>query len=164
MPNLAEIKERKEILRPLTVIPQLIGIDGIDGAGKTTIAQALAQAFSQQIGPDKVVTFSIVNLKEGHGQQRLAQIARKGNLTGERLNMFYIAGLNRGYSELVIPALELGQIVILDKTELDLLRFTIEAGNDKSIRKRETLIRNGIATCGLWLEIGFLWMPLIKMY
>lgn len=146
-----EYKRSVEKERPfLTVEPNLITIDGIDGAGKSTIARKLVKKLQERFGEDKVMLVDITNLRGSQKQERLRHIAKHKYITGSRLDMLYAAGINRAYEEIIIPALNEGKIVIVDRSEVDLLRYAIEHNNKISTEKRKKYIKDGSITHRLW--------------
>lgn len=89
----------------------LIAIDGIDGAGKTTQVQMLEAAFSG-IGESVIIS------KEptaGRWGQKLRDSARTGRLPFEEELDSFIRDRQDHLEQKIIPALEGGQVVILDR-------------------------------------------------
>ena len=80
----------------------------------------------------------------------IKKITKKENITGLRLENFYIAGVNRAYEEVIIPALREGKIVLVDRSEIDLLRYALWRGDKESAKKRGEYIKDGTATHRLW--------------
>ncbi len=60
----------------LTAEPRLITIDGVDGAGKSTITRKLVKKLQETFG-DKVVLVDITNLRGSPKQERLREIAKR---------------------------------------------------------------------------------------
>lgn len=89
----------------------LIVIEGIDGAGKTTLAHALRHWLLQS---GRAVTIS----KEpttGPWGMKLRQSAATGRLTPEDELNYLVKDREQHVSELIAPALARGEIVILDR-------------------------------------------------
>lgn len=146
-----EYKQGVEKERPfLTAKQNLITIDGVDGAGKSTIARKLAEKLQEYFGKDKVVLVDITNLRGSPKQEKLRRITKQESIAESRLDMFYAAGVNRAYEEIIIPALNEGKIVVADRSEADLLRYAIEHGDETSIEKRKKYIQDGTITHRLW--------------
>lgn len=146
-----EYKRSIEKERPtLSAEPNLITIDGLDGAGKSTIAQKLVEKLQERFGADKVILVDITNLRGGPKQERLRRIAEERNIAESHLDAFYAAGVNRAYEEVIIPALKEGKIVVADRSEADLLRYALEHGDDESILERKKYIQDGTITHRLW--------------
>jgi len=146
-----EYKRSVEKERPfLTAEPNLITIDGVDGTGKSTIARKLAEKLQERFGEDKVILVNITKLRGSPKQEKLHSVANHKHITGPRLDMLYAAGVNRAYEEIIIPALNEGKIVIVDRSEVDLLRYAIEHDNKTSIEKRKKYIQDGSITHRLW--------------
>lgn len=144
-------KRNVEKERPmLTTIPRLISVDGIEGVGKTTIVQMLAQALEEKYGKDKVLLVKVTNLKGGEKQERLADALKTRELSEETVNRVWLTGTNRAYEEKIVPAIEAGKIILLDRSELDLLRYAIEDGNPALIENRQKRIADGSITHRYW--------------
>jgi dTMP kinase len=89
----------------------LIAIDGIDGAGKTTQVNLLESAL---VGIGETVVVS----KEptaGHWGQKLRDSARTGRLPFEEELESFIRDRQEHLEQKIIPALEAGNVVILDR-------------------------------------------------
>lgn len=134
----------------LTAESRLITIDGVDGAGKSTITRKLVEKLQETFGKDKVVLVDITNLRGSPKQERLREIAKREKITEKQLDAFYAAGINRAYEEIIIPALKEGKIVVADRSEVDLLRYAIERGDEASIEKRKQYIQDGSVTHRFW--------------
>lgn len=146
-----EYKQSVEKERPfLTAEQNLITIDSVDGAGKSTIARKLAEKLQERFGKDKVLLVDITNLRGSPKQEKLRNITKQESITESRLDMFYTAGVNRAYEEIIIPALNEGKIVVADRSEADLLRYAIEHDDEDSIEKRKKYIQDGTITHRLW--------------
>ena len=146
-----EYKRGVEKERPqLTAEPRLITIDGVDGAGKSTITRKLVEKLQEIFGKDKVVLVDITNLRGSPKQERLREIAKREKITEEQLDAFYAAGINRAYEEIIIPALKDGKIVVADRSEADLLRYAIERGDETLVEKRKQYIQDGSVTHRFW--------------
>jgi len=146
-----EYKRSIERERPiLTVEPRLITIDGIDGSGKTTIARKVFEELERRFGRGRVILVSITNLEGSKKQERLRRIIETYEINEDRLDRIYVAGVNRAYEEIIIPALKEGKIVIVDRSEIDLLRYALEKGDEGLIQQRERYIKEGTPTHRLW--------------
>ena len=146
-----EYKRSVEKERPqLTAEPRLVTIDGVDGAGKSTITRKLVEKLRESFGKDRVVLVDITNLRGSLKQERLREIAKREKITEKQLDAFYAAGINRAYEEIIIPALKEGKIVVADRSEVDLLRYAIERGDETSVEKRKQYIQDGSVTHRLW--------------
>jgi dTMP kinase len=90
----------------------LIVIEGIDGAGKTTLAHALAATLREQGG------LSVVISKEPtHGPHgtALRNTAATGRLSPQDELALLVADRREHVEQLIAPALAAGQVVILDR-------------------------------------------------
>lgn len=166
------IEYKKEILkeRPiLTAESKLITIDGVDGSGKSTIARMLFEKLKKIYGDNSVVLFDITNLKGSPKQEKLKKLEQI-ILKDDVINKIYATGVNRAYEELVSPALKENKIVIIDRSEVDLLRFAFENGDNKSVELRKKYIKEGDITHNLWagnrifieLEANDIWQNLLN--
>lgn len=146
-----EYKNSVEKERPqLTVEPRLITIDGIDGSGKSTIARKVFEELKERLGEGRVALVDVTNLKGSIKQEHLHRIVKSQTLSNEQLDKIYVAGVNRAYEEQIIPALKAGKLVVVDRSEVDLLRYALEIGNEKAIEKRSQYIQEGTPTHRLW--------------
>lgn len=144
-------KRSVERERPvLTSEPRIVTIDGIDGSGKSTIARKVFEKLQEKYGPGRVVLVDVTNLSGSVKQEKLGTIAKLKSLTGEQIDRIYAAGVNRAYEELILPALKDGKIVIVDRSEIDLLRFALESKNQSLINQRRKYIQEGAVTHRLW--------------
>ncbi|MDP3992975.1 MAG: hypothetical protein Q8Q05_02055 [bacterium] len=151
VPYITRIKQRNALVREpvsLTVYPRLISVDGVDGSGKSTLTAWLGRTLQLIYGQDLVITYEVTNLRGSPGQDRLRRLLEQGKLASE--DLCYLAGLSRAYQELVEPALSVGKIVIVDRSEVDLLRFSLEGGNQIELRRRKQAIASGVVTHGVW--------------
>jgi len=146
-----EYKNGVEKERPmLTANNKLITIDGIDGVGKSTIAHAVVQKLNEKFGADAAVLVSPSKFNESEGQKRLFGLIREGKMPEHQIDKGVVASFNRAYGETIVPALTEGKIVVVDRSEVDLLRYSIESGDEKSLEERKKYIREGTATHLLW--------------
>lgn len=146
-----EYKKSVEKERPLlTAESHLITIDGTDGSGKSTIAKKLAEKLKSRFGGNKVILVSITKLSGSPKQEKMSKISKQENITSSRLEMIYIAGVNRAYEEVVIPALREDKIVVVDRSEVDLLRYALWQDDKESVEKRSKYIQDGTVTHRLW--------------
>lgn len=151
MREFLEYKNRIEKERPqLTATPRLIAVDGIEGVGKTTIIHMLASLLRKRYGVENIVVAKVANLKGSPKQEKLSKIVGKSGLRDSVAHKFYIAGANRAYEELIVPAIDAGKIVLVDRSELDLLRYAIESGDPQMIEERKKHIQDGTVTHRLW--------------
>ena len=134
----------------LTAEPRLVTIDGADGTGKSTIAKKLAEKLQGRFGKDKVILVSGTKLERSPKQEKLGVISKLENITSSRLELIYIAGVNRAYGEIIVPSLRDGKIIIANRSEVDLLRYAIWRDKKESIEKHREYIRDGTITHRLW--------------
>jgi len=71
-------------------------------------------------------------------------------LSEDSWNKVYAAGVNRAYNDLVVPALDSGKIVVVDRSEVDLLRFAMLHDDEKGIEDRKKYIEEGTLTHRYW--------------
>ncbi|OQX71732.1 hypothetical protein B6D52_00460 [Candidatus Parcubacteria bacterium 4484_255] len=144
-----EYKRSVERERPILFVePRIITIDGVDGAGKSSVAQKIFDGLQKRYGKGTVV---IANRLIGPEQKRLQKLINDKNLTNKKqIDNIYSAMINRIYKEVVIPAINTGKIVIIDRSEIDLLRYAIESGKKDLIEERKKQIQEGTLTHRLW--------------
>lgn len=146
-----EYKRKVEKERPiLTVNHKLITIDGIDGSGKSVIASAVVKKIKEKFGADAAILVSPSKFTESEGQERLFGLIKKGRLSEEEVNKGVVASFNRAYKDIVIPALGEGKIVVIDRSEVDLLRYGAESGDKELLEQRQKYISDGTLTHRFW--------------
>jgi thymidylate kinase len=144
-------KNKVEAEKPiLTAEQRLITIDGVDGSGKSTIARLIFETLKKKYGKEKVVWADITNLKGSPKQDRLKVISKLPGMSDKRVDQLYIAGVNRAYEEIIVPALEKGKLVVVDRSELDLIRYALESENSESFEKRLKSVSDGTMTHNFW--------------
>jgi thymidylate kinase len=172
------IKKKRDFLESregfnLHVEKKLITIDGSDGSGKDTIAIRLVELLKQKYGDDAVVQIDLTHLEDSSGnltslgkkiigdaenegfvkeKYRMIEENATDNLNSkdQQVDKGYIAGVNRGYENKVIPALKDGKIVVIAKSELSLIRFAIHEKNEEKMARDKECIENGTTTHGIW--------------
>lgn len=105
-----------------------IAIDGIDGAGKTTLVQQLAELLGQL---DPITTKEPTDAS--HWGQRLRVAAVEGRLPRDQELEFFCKDRLHHIENLIQPALQAGQLVITDRYVDSTLAFqahTPEEAND----------------------------------
>ncbi|MBI4426853.1 MAG: hypothetical protein HY567_04730 [Candidatus Kerfeldbacteria bacterium] len=146
-----ERKHRIERERPLLAAePRLVTIDGVDGAGKTTFSHTLADRLGAKFGSDRISLVNVNNFIGGTQQERLGDLMRNETLSPRQIDGMFAATVNRSYGEEVVPALDSGKIVVVDRSEIDLLRFAIEHGNEADVERRLGYLRDGTLTHRRW--------------
>lgn len=152
--GIAEFIEKKRNIekeRPeLTAESRLITIDGVDGSGKTGLAKHMVDKLKETYGDDQVILVDATNLKGSINQEQLKDRAKKKDLSEDVWNKVYAAGVNRAYNDLVVPALESGKLVVVDRSEVDLLRFAILHDDEQGIDDRKRYIEEGTLTHRYW--------------
>ena len=104
----------------------LIAIEGIDGAGKTTLAEALAA----RLGHGGAVVQVTKEPTRGPWGMRLRNSAAHGRLTPEDEAEFLILDRREHVAELIAPALERGECIILDRYYPSMVAYQGAAGLD----------------------------------
>ena len=102
----------------------LIAIEGIDGAGKTTLARSLAQALAE-VGA--AVSMSKEPTTGPFGMQLRASAAT-GRLSAEDEVRLLLLDRQQHVDELIRPALDRGEIVILDRYFPSMVAYQGAAG------------------------------------
>lgn len=127
----------------------LIAIDGIDGAGKTTQVQLLKDAF-ERIGETVVISKEPT---DGEWGQKLRDSALTGRLPfDEELDLFILDRQDH-LAKKIIPALQAGNIVILDRYFYSTIAYQgILVENHESIvgRVRANVVEPDAA---FWLDL-----------
>lgn len=118
--------------------------------GKVLLLKKIFERLEEKFGKESVVLADITNLKGSPKQEKLYNITKIRKIDDEHLDKIYVAGVNRAYEEIIIPALKEGKIVVVDRSEIDLLRHAIESGDQEAIKKREGYIQDGTPTHRLW--------------
>ncbi len=160
--SIANIREQKESFEGLKVNPRLITIDGPDGAGKTTIAGKVLEllkekALKENKDPNDTVYVKYIKYLDTDSQKRLKDLTHKegvlndikGKNDFEKLAKLYSARAQRSYQDHIVPLLDSGKTVILDRSELDILRGAIEWGDEKLVKTVEDYYKKGIITHGV---------------
>ena len=155
-------REQKELFKGLTTNPRLIALDGPDGAGKTTIAKSLVEALNQQLVAENKKTrafyIKLSAMEDTESQQRLlAELKKypdyttmqKEGASFDRVLMLWAAKNNRTYHDHVLPLLDQGNIVVNDRSELDLVRGALEYGDFDAVKKILGYIEDGSLTGGV---------------
>ena len=157
-----EFKESREDFT-LHIDRKLIAIDGIDGSGKDLISQKLLEMMRKKHGDNNVVLIDVTHsLDDQGGKTRLGKVIdesfdQKKTVAKEtemqrvedRIDATFIATVNRAYTEKVIPALESGKIVIIPRSELNLIRFMLQKKDEKRLSKEKECLINGTTTAGV---------------
>ncbi|WP_082443499.1 MULTISPECIES: dTMP kinase [Stenotrophomonas] len=102
----------------------LIAIEGIDGAGKSTLARALAAAL-EQAGAEVVLSKEPTN---GPWGTQLRASAATGRLSPQEEVDLLLRDRRQHVEELVAPALERGAVVILDRYFPSMVAYQGAAG------------------------------------
>ena len=103
-----------------------IAIDGIDGAGKTTLVRQLSQALSE--------FYRVITTKEptdkSHWGQQLRAAAINGRLPREKEIEFFHRDRIEHIKHVIKPALDAGTIVITDRYVDSLLAFQTDSPDE----------------------------------
>jgi dTMP kinase len=128
----------------MTMRGRLITIEGLDGAGKTTLADALAAALAARGDPVEL-------LREPGGvelSERIRALVKDPGLTvGARAEaLLYAAARAQLVAERVVPLLEAGRTVLLDRFVDSSLAYQ---GAGRALGVAEVAAINAFATGGL---------------
>lgn len=141
--------ENKEIEKSLLIVKKaIISIDGVDGSGKSSISKILVQTLNERQIKAVLVKFNLGG--SGEGENRIKNILENKKPNENSISGLIAAGINRTYKERVLPLLNKGFVVVLDRSEIDLLRFAIEKGDKELLEKRTRYIKSGYLTHNLW--------------
>ena len=112
----------------------LIAFEGIDGAGKTTQAHNLKR-YLEQKGRD-VVVFKEPTM--GPWGRKIASMGRTGrHLTAKEESRYFLEDRKEDVKKNILPALEQGKIVILDRYYYSNMAYQGAKGLDPSIIEKE---------------------------
>ena len=150
MTDSQEIQREKfpEIQSRLKVVPNIITIDGPDGTGKTTLSGFFYHFLAKKFGKEYVVLLEATNVGGSLSQERLRRLHKTVKLSWQRENQLYSAGVNRAYGDIVTPAIAKGQLVVIDRSEVDLLRYALQLKDETVIADRIRYLECGILTRG----------------
>lgn len=145
--NINNFIERKKTIEQKRPHPEmffnLITIDGVDGAGKDTIAKYVKDKLMEKY-PGKIINIvDITHFQGSSKQERLNNFKNLGKIPKSNFDKLYTAGLNRAYEEVVLPKIEAGEIVIIPRSEVNLLRYAYEKDDQDMIEKRIQSIEDG---------------------
>lgn len=104
----------------------LIAIEGIDGAGKTTLANMLTLYF-ETLGRDVICQHEPTSGKWG---QLLRQSAKDGRLDPELELEYFLNDRKEHVKEVIGPALAEGKVVILDRYYFSTMAYQGARGHD----------------------------------
>lgn len=110
-------------------------LEGIDGTGKSTLARALGEAI-QAKGIEAVVSFEPTRGPHGLEIRRLATEGREGVSAEEEIALF-VADRKEHLRDLVLPSLEAGKVVILDRYYYSTMAYQGAKGADPAAIERE---------------------------
>ena len=131
----------KEGEKSLRVEPKLVTVDGVDGAGSSVIAKALAERLRQ--AGYEVLLIEAPKELQGYPKRVLENYSKQDS---SRVNLGYLAETKRAYRDRVRPALTAGMVVIMVSSEVKNLMHAILDHNEQSSLDS---ISKGTATNGL---------------
>ncbi len=166
MPNfesfLKQKREFKKNYEGLKINPNLITIDGPDGVGKTTITEKVVENLKNKFekegkNSNDVIYFKYTSLIDTDSQKTITKLVKESvdengvwdKTKMEHLTNLFSARLNRSYGDNIIPLLDAGKTVIMDRSEVDVIRAWLEWGNGKGEQKVIDLIKDGTLTHGI---------------
>lgn len=147
-------REAKNQRPELTASNRIVTIDGVDGAGKSTITKLVYEKVSKMLG-ENVVLATTSNLT-GSARQENLKVLLDNNPTHQIENRIYAAGINRAYRDIIIPAVESDKLVIADRSEMDVLRYAEESGDETLLKERLQYIKDGTLTHKYWPGVRIL--------
>lgn len=110
-------------------------LEGIDGTGKSTLARALGTAIEAK-GIEAVVSFEPTRGPHGLEIRRLATEGREGVSAKQEIALF-VADRKDHLQDLVLPSLEAGKVVILDRYYYSTIAYQGAKGADPAAIERE---------------------------
>ncbi len=141
--------------------PHLISFDGTDGAGKTSILEKVIEILKEKFrkeGKDEndIVRVKFTSYDDTESQKRIRGLIKECDKNGswdkdkiEHITKLWSAKLNRSYNDHIIPMLEEGKIVFLDRSEIDLFRACLEWKKQELLKKAVSFLKNGTLTKGV---------------
>lgn len=135
------LASEKEVKRGLKVMSDLITIDGVDGAGSSVIAGALAGKL-RQMGRE-VLLIEVPQQTIGYPKKVLENYF---NQESRRVNLGYLTETKRVYQKQVRPALKTDMVVILVSSEVRNITHAVLDHNQEALMGP---ITKGTATGGL---------------
>lgn len=108
----------------------LIVLEGIDGAGKSTQARLLADALKRR-GYDVVVLSEPTNSAYG---RRIRELIMRGETDPYKLFELFLKDRQFNVRENILPALNSGKVVILDRFWLSTLVYQAEVGFERILK------------------------------
>jgi len=168
--------EFKESYEGLKNEPNLITIDSPDGVGKTEIARRVIEKLKEKgKNPDNVIYLKYTSLMNTESQRNISTEIKKckDKTIGswdknkiEHIIKLWAAKLNRSYNNHILPLINDGKIVILDRSEVDLFRACIEFGNEELLNKTSEYFKNGNLDqwSGYWKQNIHFWLTRRHIY
>jgi thymidylate kinase len=142
--------------------PRLISVDGPDGVGKGTFCGVLKSMLEKALGEERVVLTSGTRFEATPDSQRLGQVVRRVADNAVARNRLFLLSTRQIFRRIVIPALEVNQVVILDSSTLRHLAFTLAThGSDSPVfTDTRNLVTSGILDFHLFPGTRIiLWAP-----
>lgn len=127
----------------------LVAVEGIDGTGKSTQVQLLAQAL-RLAGEDPIVSKEPT---DGPWGQKIKQSAANGRLSLEEELQAFINDRTEHVLNIVQPALDAGRIVILDRYFYSTIAYQGSRGGDVASLKAEMETRFPIPDAVFLLDL-----------
>lgn len=141
--------EGEEREKPLLIVEKaIVSIDGVDGSGKSTLAKMLVNLLNERHIDAALVKFDLCG--NGEGEKRIKKIMDGKGPNENSVSGLIAAGINRAYAERILPLLDKRCVVVLDRSEVDLLRFAIEKSDKTLLENRLRYIKDGYLTHNLW--------------
>ncbi len=128
----------------------LIVFEGIDGTGKSTQVQMLAEAL-RGLGREVVTTFEPTD--GPHGRRIRELFTRRDTVSPEEELALFMADRRQHVAEVILPALAAGQVVLSDRYYLSTAAYQGAAGLDAERIIAENESFAPVPDCVLLLEV-----------
>jgi thymidylate kinase len=134
------------------VIPNMISIDAPDGSGKSTLSKTLVSYVKSELGFINIQLVRPTYWDQSPGAQIVEKKFKSATdivPNSLRHNRYFMEAMAKNYSDTVIPALEKGNIVVLDSSEIRSVAYMLDKGDNLAIDDTLQLVKSGYVTSGI---------------
>jgi thymidylate kinase len=158
--SIKKIQEFRESFEGLRTNPRLISIDGPDGAGKTSLIKEVLEKLKEKNKKENknledIIYVKYIDYTDTKSQKRIKELIHKENQKDEKdkdiekILKFWGTRLNRAYQDHIIPELKKGKTILLDRSEVDIVRGAIEWCSENTVNKFMKYLESGTLTGGV---------------